>query len=121
MRRPSPRLAGNVAESRQKMRYGIYILIIVCGVLPVLLPRAWWIRTASLVVLAGLIVVYVMGLQTSARLASVEEYRETKHAPSKEWMDGAYKTRRVIEDSHPLGILLFASLVVLAAAPRREK
>ena len=103
------------------MIYGIYILIVFCGVLPILLPRTWWIRTTSLVVLVGLIVFYLMGLQTSARLATVKESQETKKAPSEEWIDGTFKTRRVIEDMHPIGILIFAALVALAAVPKKEK
>lgn len=103
------------------MKYGIYILIVLCGTLPLLLRRTWWVRPASLIILAGLIVFYMMGLQTSGRLATVREYRETKKAPSEQWMDGTYKTRSVVEDLHPMGILLFAALIALAAKPEKKE
>ena len=96
------------------MEYG---LIILCGIIPLILRRVLWVRIVSLIVLGGLIVSYMMSLQTSARLASRLEYKETKEAPSMEWMDGARKTARVVEDYHPTGFLLFAALMVLAVAP----
>ena len=99
------------------MKYTIYILIILCGVLPIVFQRATWVRIASLVVLVGLTVFYLMGLQTSARLAVAKEYQATQEPLSEEWIDGTYKTRKVIEGFHPLGILLFASLIALAAKP----
>ncbi|TAE76618.1 MAG: hypothetical protein EAZ65_05980 [Verrucomicrobia bacterium] len=103
------------------MKYVIYILIILCGFLPLFLHRTWWIRPASLIVLGVISVFYMMALQTSARLATAREYQETKRNPSEEWMDATYKTRRIIEGYHPIGILLFAALMALAGRPEKKK
>jgi hypothetical protein len=74
----------------------------------------------SLTALAGVALMYFMALQTSARLAGVKEYQVTQKAPSEDWTDGAYGTRRIIEELHPTGILLFVALIVLAAKPVKE-
>ena len=103
------------------MEYSSYILIILCGILPIFFKRTWWIRLLSLTVLGVLIVSYMTGLQTSARLASVKEYHETQKKPSKEWMDGARKTGIAVKEYLPTGILLFAALMLLAARPVKEK
>ena len=103
------------------MKYGIYILIILCGILPPLFRRTSWVRIVSLIVLGGLIAFYMMGLLTSARQASIGEYQETKEAPSMEWMDGAKKTARVVVGYQPTGFLLFAALIILATSPVKEK
>lgn len=75
----------------------------------------------SLVVLAGMAVFYGLGLQTSARLAGAREYQVTQSPPSEDWIDGTYKTRSIIEELHPIGILLFVSLVALAAKPLKDE
>ena len=103
------------------MRYSIYVLIILCGILPACFKRTVWVRYVSLLLLGGLILIYMVGLQTPARLASSREYQQTKESPSMEWMDGAYKTQRVIEELHLTGLLLFAALMVLAATPGKKK
>jgi len=103
------------------LKIAIYILITLCGVLPIAFQRIYWVRIASLAVLAGIAVFYGLGLQTSARLAGVREYQVTQNPPSEDWIDGAYKTRRIIEELHPIGILLFVSLIALAVKPVKDE
>jgi Ca2+/Na+ antiporter len=98
-----------------------YILIILCGVLPLIFKRTWWVRLVSIVLLCGFSLFFFMGLQTSSRLASSKEYKETQQAPSDEWMNGAMKTRLIVQKSLPQGLLLFAALIILASKPIKEK
>jgi len=103
------------------MKYTIYILIILCGILPVVFKRTWWIRSTSIIILIAGIVFYMMNLQTSSRLASIKEYNKTEQSPSEEWMAGAMKTRLIVQQSHPMGLLLFTSLIILALKPIKEE
>jgi hypothetical protein len=77
-------------QKDRKLKIAIYMLITLCGVLPIAFQRIYWVRITSLAVLAGIAVFYGLGLQTSARLAGVREYQVTQNPPSEDWIDGAY-------------------------------
>ena len=105
---------GGKAKVGDEMKYAIYVLIILCGVLPLVFRKNMVVRIVSLIILGASFVFYLMGLQTSARLAAIDEFEMTKKTPSTEWIDGTIKTRGVIETLHPMGILIFLALIVLA-------
>jgi len=63
----------------------------------------------------------LFNLQLSPRLATSLEYHETQAPISDDFIDGAYKTGKVILEFQPEAICIFASLMILALCPVKKK
>jgi len=98
-----------------------YILIILCGILPICFKHLLLVRILCILALCVFLGSYLFSLQLSPRLATSLEYHKTQAPISDDFIDGAYKTGKVILKFQPEAICIFASLMILALCPVKKK
>jgi hypothetical protein len=94
---------------------------IVASVLTLIFRGQVLVRLIAIGALWFVLAMFLVGVQTSSRLAMSKKHQKDKVIPSEEWLDGAVQARLEATWFLPEALICILGLSILAAVPVKNK